>query len=72
MPNDWMESIHNRAVGDAIVFDAFRFCMDVTDAATKWFKTAKRKPNVRKNLSGLVQYRPNGISPYIVGLPVIA
>ncbi len=72
LPNPMMISVHNCVMNDALVFDAYKFCMDVTAAAQDWFKSAKSDKNVQKNLEHLLQYRENGLAPYIRGLPVIA
>jgi hypothetical protein len=72
LPNPAMISVHNCVMNDALVFDAFQFCMEIAAAAQKWFQAAQHLPNVKKNYTNLLQYRPNGIAPYIVGLPVIA
>jgi hypothetical protein len=70
LPNTMCENGHNIVVNDALVLDAFKFCVEVTSAAMKLFDG--HPTNVKKNYGNLLQYRPDGIFPYINGLPVIA
>ncbi|MSP50118.1 MAG: hypothetical protein EXQ95_12430 [Alphaproteobacteria bacterium] len=56
----------------ALVLDANIFCRDVVQAVRQWFAVAQHDPNVQENLSGLVQHRPQGLAPFVVGLPLIA
>lgn len=48
------------------------FCKYFIQAVRDWYKAKHNDPNVRENLPRLVQYRPNGLAPYIVGQAVIA
>ena len=52
--------------------DAAWFCKTVVAAADRWFKTAGAYHVVAKNADGLVRFRPNGFSPFLVGIPCIA
>jgi hypothetical protein len=71
LPNPAAVSVHRVILNDALMLDAVRFCMDVVEATNKWFSAEKNNPIVKKNLDGLVQYRPNGLAPYVAGLPII-
>lgn len=48
------------------------FCNRVAEAAREWWEAKWRDPTVSANAPHLLRLRPNGLSPYIVGLPVIA
>ncbi len=72
LPNTEFVFIHNRVHNGALILDAFKFCMVVSEAASKWFERVRSTPNVRANHANLLQYRDNGINPYIIGVPVIA
>lgn len=49
-----------------------RFCERMNDAAKEWYADKKRDATVQKNLPDLLRWRPKGLSPYIVGIPLIA
>lgn len=63
---------HNNIINDALNLDAARFCSDVMDAAKRWYAAKQGDPNLLKNLPNLVRYRPKGLAPYMVGMPLIA
>jgi hypothetical protein len=52
--------------------DAEAFCRDVIAAVRAWFAAKQADANVVANLPNLVQFRPNGMAPFIGGVPVIA
>lgn len=52
--------------------DAKEFCDDMIQSVRNWYSDAKENPNVQSNLPRMVQFRPNGMEPWIVGLPLIA
>jgi hypothetical protein len=60
---------HNIITDDALTLDAITFCRDIMAAARTWFSTKQNDPTVQANISAMVQLRPNGFPPYIVGLP---
>jgi len=64
--------IHNNVMNDALNLDADRFCRDMIQSARTWFVAHQNDQHVQANLPNLVQLRPGGLAPYIVGLPVIA
>lgn len=47
------------------------FCQDVVQAAEAWFAQKKTDPQVKANLVKLVQFYPNGILPYLEGVPAV-
>jgi hypothetical protein len=63
---------HRNIINDALNLDTVRFCRDVIGAARSWYKENQNNPHVVSNLPNLVQFRPNGIAPYIVGVPLIS
>jgi hypothetical protein len=72
VPNSQKNVYHNNIVENALNIDAICFCTDVMNAARKWYDTKRTDPNVIKNLQNLVSYRPDGLHPYMVGIPLIA
>ena len=55
----------------AFNLDLFWFCKDVVEAAEAWFAQKKTDPQVQKNLALLVQFHPNGVLPYLKGVPAV-
>jgi hypothetical protein len=56
----------------ALSVHAGRFCKDIIDSVRQWYEAKKGDPNVIQHFPKLLQFRPDGIPPHIVGLPVIA
>jgi len=61
-------------VGDksAAMFDLDMFCSGMIQAAKRWYEKHKDHPKVVENLPRLLSLRPFGLSPFVVGVPVIA
>jgi hypothetical protein len=55
-----------------LVTDAASFCRVLISAAGRWFEANASDPIVQSNLPALFSYRPNGMAPYIHGIPIIA
>jgi len=72
VPNQQRNVFHNNVIGDALNLDATIFCRDMIRAVLNWYATKKNDPNVQANLPRLVQFRPGGLAPYMVGMPLIA
>jgi hypothetical protein len=47
------------------------FCKDMIDGVEAWFALKKTDENVQRNLANLVQFHPNGLSPYLPGVPAV-
>jgi hypothetical protein len=71
LPNSNL-TIANCQLGDAYVYGAVDFCKEFTQAVYKWFEANKNDDIIQSNLPRLIQYRPNGLSPYVVGVAVLA
>jgi hypothetical protein len=63
---------HKGIINDALNLDAITFCRDIMDGAKRWYAAKQGDPNVLKNLPNLVRFRPKGLAPYMVGMPLIA
>lgn len=72
IPNSRNIVLHNNIINDALNLDVVHFCNDVIAAARNWLAAKHDDVCVIENLPNLVRYRPQGLSPYIVGLPLIA
>lgn len=63
---------HNNILNDALNLDLRIFCSDVLDVAEGWSQSARRSEPVATNAESLLQLRPKGLPPYMVGMPVLA
>ena len=72
VPNPQNNIFHNNILNDALNLDAVQFCHDIMEAVREWFKQNHTNPTVQLNIPHMVQYRPAGMAPYIVGMPVIS
>ena len=78
-PNDSQNIVHELVVrncGDppesGLQLYIPQFCEMMIEVATEWYEAEADNPIVQQNLPDLVRYRPEGMAPYMVGLPVIA
>jgi hypothetical protein len=55
----------------ALNLDLVWFCKDVVEAAEAWFAQKTTDPQVQKNLELLVQFHPNGMLPFLNGVPAV-
>lgn len=69
-------TVHNNIMGDALNLNVSIFCEDICKSVESWqgaiANDARLKAVVEANSSKLVTLHPNGLAPFIVGLPVIA
>jgi hypothetical protein len=72
LPNEKRLTIQNGELNNAYFTDAHRFCSDMAASAERWYAAKRTDPIVEKNILRLMQYRPWGLKPYIVGVPVVA
>ena len=59
-------------MGDALNIDVRIFVEELVLAVEKWLTTVETTLEYQKNIASGVKRYPNGLPPYIVGLPVIA
>ena len=66
--------MNNCILEDALCIDINTFCKDMILSVRNWldFEIVKNNPVFQKNYASLIKRYPNGISPYIVGTPVIS
>jgi len=72
IPNAQGMYFHNNVMNDALNLDAVTFCEEVVGAVSQWYAANKTSPNVQANWPQLLQYREQGLAPYMVGIPLIA
>lgn len=63
--------IHGNIFDRVLNLDLTRFCNDVMQSVRDWLGANQTNPNVIKNLPNLVQFRPHGLPPSMIGMPVI-
>ncbi len=62
----------DNVVNDAYFYSVVDFCKNLCDAAYRWHESNKHDQIVIENSAKMMQYYPNGLPPYVVGMPVIA
>jgi hypothetical protein len=63
--------MHRNMMNDAYNLDLVAFCNDVVNAARAWQQTAVGTQPYERNAEKSISLHPNGLAPYIVGVPVI-
>jgi hypothetical protein len=64
--------IANCRVDDVYIYGVVEFCQNLCDAALGWYEANKADPIIIANTKRMMQYYPQGLPPYIEGIPVIA
>jgi len=64
--------MHNNVMNDALNIDVGRFCEDIISSCESWLASVAADPTVQRNLASSMRRHPQGLSPYIGGIPVIA
>lgn len=62
----------NGMLNDAYFYSVIDFCQNFTEAVYHWFERSRNDPTLQANLPRLMQYRRDGLPPYIVGPTVLA
>lgn len=70
-PGATHDVLHNNVVNDALNIDVSLFCEDVVNAVELWLPSALAQPQVITNMAAFVRRYPEGLPPYVVGVPVI-
>jgi hypothetical protein len=70
-PNDRRIVMHRNVLNDALNLDIQRFCAEMVESARAWLPTVEGTPEFETNLANFLTIHPDGIPPYIVGMPVI-
>jgi hypothetical protein len=55
-----------------LAVDACLFCRNLMDGVFRWYSAKRSDPSVKANMPRLLQFRPNGFPPHLIGLPLIA
>lgn len=63
---------HNNVLNDALNIDIRIFVADIINGVNAWLPTVQSSAFFQKNYDTFVRRYPDGIPPYIVGIPVIS
>ena len=63
---------HLNVMNDALKIDVKRFTLDMVVSAKMWLACVKGTEPYESNLNKFVRRYPQGLAPYIVGVPVIS
>jgi hypothetical protein len=72
VPPPHAKSFANNKAEDAYLYGVVDFCRNFTDAVFDWFEASRDNHIIKMNLPRLMQYREEGLSPYISGVTVLA
>ena len=64
--------LHDNVFNDALNIDLNIFCLSMIEAVEEWQYQMRDNPNFIKNYKTFMRRYPNGLSPYVVGVPVIS
>lgn len=62
---------HNNVMNDALNIDIRIFCNDMIEGARRWLQKVEKTDLYKENYNKFMKRHPNGLAPYIVGVPVI-
>lgn len=65
-------TFHLNILNDALNVDIRQFCTEVATGALTWLSEAEATDNFQQNFPKFVQRYPEGLPPYMVGIPLIS
>ena len=71
-PSATTNVFHNNILNDALNIDVKIFCSDIISGAEVWLGENEETELYRINSDKFMRRYPTGLSPYIVGVPVIS
>ena len=63
--------VHYGKVNDALCIDLNLFCREMISGARLWLNQAEKDAHYIKNYERFARRHPEGLAPYIVGVPVV-
>lgn len=70
-PSATTNIFHNNILNAALNIDVRIFCNDIVSGALTWLQQNQNSQNYIQNYGKFMQRYPNGLAPYLVGVPVI-
>ena len=71
-PNTTTNVFHNCAIKGALNIDIRIFCNDLIEGVIQWLEKVERTSLYTQNYDKFMRRYPNGLPPYIIGVPVIS
>lgn len=71
-PSTTTHVFHNNILNDALNIDVKIFCSDLVNGAEKWLAENENTELYKKNNDKFMRRYPDGLSPYIMGVPIIS
>jgi hypothetical protein len=63
---------HKNILKNALNIDVRKFCLDIVKGARRWLDEVEDAERYRENYSRFMRRYPEGLPPYITGVPVIS
>ncbi len=64
--------MHCNVMNDALNLGIRKFCTDVIRAAENWLRKVESTELFKTNYNKFIRTYPQGLPPYVVGIPVIS
>jgi hypothetical protein len=64
--------VDSRSGKVAAMFDLVTFCSEMIAAAKRWYEDHQASALVEVNMQNLIRYCPDGLPPFVSGIPVVA
>lgn len=71
-PNQSRSIFHNNSIEGALNLDIPLFCKRVLKAVERWQTEIENTTNYKRNIANAIRIYPNGLAPFIVGIPLIS
>ncbi len=71
-PGSTNSVLHCNVMNRALNLDVGVFCSAIITGAQNWLSSASNNPLFQTNYNNFVRRYPNGLPPYIIGVPVIS
>lgn len=65
-------TIHNCIINDVLCIDVNKFCKGMISSVRSWINSVKGTEPFETNYKSFIKRYPNGLPPYVVGIPIIS
>ena len=72
LPTAQQNTFMNCVINDAYFCGVEQFCESMITAASRWYEAKGSEQNVVDNLTRMMRIYPTGLTPYAVGMPLLA
>jgi len=63
--------VHYGILNDALCIDLKSFCIEIIEGTKIWLNEVENTQKYKENYDRFARRHPNGLTPYIVGVPVV-